>query len=82
MEMQVVTTLSNQKSLCIGQITMAEAESVMVDDPAFDGFGLYLVAVDARTPAAPGSVLAKFASEDAARTLAQFFRLHGTLEPA
>jgi hypothetical protein len=82
MTMQAVATLSNHKSLCIGEITSREAEIVKGDHPIVDGYGLYLIAVDARNPSAAGTVLAKFLSEDAAAVLAQFFRIHGRLEPA
>ena len=80
MTLQAVATLSNHKSLCIGEITSREAEIAKGDDPHFDGFGVYLVAVDARNPSGAGTVLAKFISEDAASILAQFFRFHGHLE--
>ena len=82
MTMQIVAPLSNHKSLCICEITSAEAEIAMELQPSFDGFGVYLVSVDAREPMKPGIVLAKFLSEDAASTLAQFFRIHGSLEAA
>lgn len=82
MTIQAVARLTNHESLCICEITTKEAESAMADDPAFNGIGLYLVSVDVRNPSAPASVLAKFVSEDAAKTLASFFRLHGHLELA
>ena len=82
MTFQAVATLSNEKSLCIGEITAVEAESALADDPAFDGYGLYLLLLDSRNPSAPGRVLAKFASLDAAAELAKFFRIHGQLEAA
>lgn len=82
MTIQAVASLSNRESLCVCEITTKEAEAAMADDPSFDGYGLYLVSVDARNPSSPASVLAKFASEDAAATVAQFFRLHGCLERA
>jgi hypothetical protein len=81
MTLQAVAVFSNRESLCIGEITTKEAESAMNDDPAFDGYGLYLVSVKTENPSAPGTILAKFLSEDAARKLAQFFRAHGHLEP-
>ena len=82
MVMQVVVPLSNRKSLCIGEITTREAESAGEDDPSFNGQGLYLVEVDSQSPSEPGAVLAKFLTEEAAATLAQFFRLYGRLEKA
>lgn len=82
MTIQVVTALSNKESLCIGEITDRESELACEDNPSFDGYGLYLLAVDNQSPRSPARVLAKFASEDAARSLAQFFRLRGTLEAA
>ncbi len=82
MTLQAIATLTNTESLCIGEITQKEADLAKQDNPAFDGYGLYLVAVDSQAPRAPGRVLAKFASEDAARTLAHFFRLRGALEAA
>jgi len=82
MTFQAVARMSNQKALVIGEITTKEAESSIGDDPAFDGFGIYLLAIDTEKPSAPGRVLAKFASEHAASVLANFFRVHGHLEPA
>ncbi len=82
MTLQAVATLSNRESLCIGEITSREAELARSDDPSVDGFGLYLVVVDNRAPSAPARVLAKLASEDAAHTLARFFRTTGTLVAA
>jgi hypothetical protein len=67
---------------CICEITTAEAEAAMAENPAFDGFGLYLVKVDSRHPRKPASVLAKFASEKAAAVIARFFRFKAGLEPA
>lgn len=82
MTFQAIARLSNKESLCIGEITESEAELAQQDDSAFDGFGLYLIAVDNQSPRSPGRILAKFASEDAAKSLAQFFRLHEALEAA
>ena len=82
MTLQVVATIENQKSLCIGEITTKEAEIATAENPAFDGKGIYLVSVDAENPSSPGAVLAKFASEEAALALARFFRLSGNLERA
>ena len=80
MTMQVVAPLSNQKALCICEITTREAEAAMAVQPDFDGSGLYLVSVDSREPWKPASVLAKFLTDDAAAVLAQFFRIHATVE--
>lgn len=82
MTIQVVAALSNSESLCIGEITECERELAAADNPIVDGAGLYLMAVNAKTPRAPATILAKFASEDAALKLAQFFRLSGRMEPA
>lgn len=82
MTIQAITSLSNSESLCICEITASEAETAMADNPAFDGFGLYLVAVDTGSPRSAGAVLAKFASEEAAARIAKFFRGHAQLEPA
>ena len=82
MTFQAIARLSNKESLCIGEITDVEAELAQQDNPAFDGFGLYLVAVDNQSPQSAARVLAKFASEEAAMSLARFFRLHDALEAA
>jgi hypothetical protein len=82
MTFQVVARLSNTESLCIGEITAREAEVSHSENPFIDGEGLYLISVDSRTPSDAGTVLAKFTSEDAARKLASFFRINGTLEAA
>jgi hypothetical protein len=79
MTLQAVATLSNRESLCIGEITAREAEIAQAENPDFDGFGVYLLAVDNYAPSAPAKVLAKFSSEDAALTLAKFFRASGAL---
>lgn len=80
--LQVVAALSNDESLCIGEITQTEAECAMECDPSFNGTGVYLMSVSKIDPKAPATVLAKFCSEDAALILARFFRLHGHLEAA
>lgn len=80
--LQVVATLSNDESLCIGEITQAEAETAMEIEPSFDGFGLYLMSVSKNNPKSPATVLAKFCSEEAALTVARFFRTYGHLEAA
>ena len=82
MAMQAVATMSNQHALCVCEITTKEACDAMNDDPAFDGFGLYLVRVDKHQPSAPAKVLAKFISEEAAGVVARFFSVQGHLEPA
>jgi len=82
MTLQAIATLSNRESLCIGEITSHEADLARAENPDFDGFGVYLVAVDNQAPSAPGRVLAKFASEDAACALAKFFRMTGALVAA
>jgi hypothetical protein len=79
MTFQAVATLSNKESLCIGEITLREAELAQQSNPEFDGYGLYLVDVDNNSPSEPGRILAKFASEDAAAYLAKFFRMNGAL---
>jgi len=80
MTIQAVATISNTQSLCICEITREEAEQAQQDNPLFDGYGLYLVAVDKQKPRSPGRVLAKFASEDAAKSVAQFLRVRGLTE--
>ena len=80
--LQVVATLSNNESLCIGEITQTEAEGAMQDDPSFTGVGIYLMSVSKLAPMAPAKVLAKFCSEEAAMVLAKFFRVNGHLETA
>lgn len=82
MPMQVVASLSNAESLCIGEITEREREIASADNPDVNGAGLYLLAVNLRSPRDPATVLAKFASEDAAAKLAQFFRMSGRIEAA
>lgn len=82
MTVQVVASLSNKESLCIGEITGREQEIASVENPMVDGAGLYLMSVDANSPSSPATILAKFTSEDAATKLAQFFRMSGRMEPA
>jgi hypothetical protein len=79
---QAVAQGTNRVSLVIGEITAAEAEAASADNPMVDGAGIYLVSVDNQCPSRMGEVLAKFVSEDAARELANFFRLTGRLETA
>ncbi|PKP93249.1 MAG: hypothetical protein CVT77_06280 [Alphaproteobacteria bacterium HGW-Alphaproteobacteria-16] len=82
MTFQAVAHGTNRCSLVIGEITAAEAEVAAADNPMVDGAGIYLVSVDNQCPAGIGEVLAKFVSEDAARELANFFRVTGRLEAA
>lgn len=82
MTIQAVASLSNRESLCIGEITEREREIAAAEDPTIDGAGLYLLSVQTKSPREPAKVLAKFASEEAALKLAQFFRLSGRMEPA
>jgi len=82
MTIQVVASLSNTESLCIGEITDREREIAAAENPEIDGLGLYLLSVDSRRPREPATVLAKFTSEDTAAKLAQFFRLTGRMEAA
>ena len=82
MTFQAIAKSTNRASLVIGEITAIEAEIARHDNPLVDGRGIYLISVDNETKGAIGSVLAKFVSEDAARELAQFFRLTGRLEAA
>lgn len=77
---QVVARCSNKSTYVLGEITKKEAENAKIDDPTISCQGIYLVAIDNEKPTEPGTVLAKFVSEDAARHLAQFFRAHGLLE--
>ncbi|WP_152045469.1 hypothetical protein [Aureimonas psammosilenae] len=80
MTMQVVASLSNTESLVIGEITDAEAALALADDPTMLRSGLFLIQVDRRDPRAPGRVVARFTSADAAAKLAQFFRISGRIE--
>lgn len=82
MPLQAVATTTNRYSLCISEITTKEAQIAMAENPEIDGMGLYLISVDASAPMSSATVLAKFVSEDAAREVAQFFRIHGLLERA
>ena len=71
---------TNRTSYVLGEVTSREAELATADDPTFTRHGIYLMLVDNDNPRAPARVLAKFASEDAARNLAAFFRANGFLE--
>ena len=77
---QVVARNTEKTSYVLGEITAQEAELAVGEDPAFTGRGLYLMLAENENPHAPARVLAKFASEDAAAQLANFFRLNGFLE--
>ena len=77
---QVVARNTNRTSYGLGEITAKEAEIAAYDDSAFTCQGLYLVEVDNEAPRKPARVLAKFASEEAAASLAAFFRSNGFLE--
>lgn len=82
MTFQVVARFTNTESLCICEISGKEAEIAMQDAPFVDGYGLYLVSVDAQNPKKPGTVLAKFASVAAATKLANLFVQTGRIEYA
>ena len=77
---QVVARNTNRTSYVLGEITMQEAELAAHDDPAVTFQGLYLMEVDNGAPQEPARVLAKFTSEEAALSLATFFRSNGLLE--
>ena len=72
---------TNRSSYVVGEITAQEAELAMSDDRSFTRHGVYLMVVDHDNPSLPARVLAKFASEEAARNLVAFFRDNGFLEP-
>lgn len=77
---QVVAKCSNRHSFVLGEITQEEAERAQADDPSITCQGLYLISVDNDNPRAPGKVLARFVSEEAAQQVARFFRSQGLLE--
>lgn len=77
---QAVARCSNRHSFVLGEITQAEAEQAQADDPSITCQGLYLISVDNDNPKKPGTVLARFVSEEAAQKVAQFFRAQGLLE--
>ena len=77
---QAIAKCTNRTSYVLGEITKVEAELASYDDSAFARQGIYLVAVDNENPREPGRVLARFASEEAAAHLANFFRANGFLE--
>lgn len=63
--------LSKSRSVCVGPITRNEAASA---DAAFcDGLGYYLYVADTRNPGGT-QVLARFASEDAARHMSDVLK--------
>ena len=78
--LQVVARKTNRTSYVLGEITAREAELASIDDPTFDRKGLYLMEVDNEAPRESARVVAKFASEEAAVSLATFFRSMGLLE--
>ena len=77
---QAIAKCSNRTSYVLGEITRDEADIALYDDSTFTRQGLYLIAIDNQKPRAPGKVLARFASEEAAAHLANFFRTNGYLE--
>jgi hypothetical protein len=76
----VVARLSNKQSFVLGEISEAEAELAQADDPSVTCQGVYLIVVDNDRPKDPGTVLARFVSEDAALKVARFFRFQGLLD--
>jgi hypothetical protein len=77
---QVVARLSNKQSFVLGEISEAEAERAQADDPSVTCQGMYLIVVDNDHPREPGAVLARFVSEEAALTVARFFRTQGLID--
>jgi hypothetical protein len=67
--------LSKSRSLCVGPITRNEAASA--DAPFCDGLGYYLYLADTDNPSG-AEVLARFASEDAARRMSDMLRRFAT----
>lgn len=63
--------LSKSRSLCVGPITRSEAAST--DATFCDGLGFYLYVADADNPSGT-EVLARFASEDAARQMSDVLK--------
>ena len=80
LQFQAVAKCTNRTTYVLGEITKEEAELASYDDTTFARQGVYLVAVDNENPKEPGRVLARFASEEAAAHLANFFRVNGFLE--
>lgn len=77
---QAVARCNNKNSFVLGEISKEEAELAQGGNVEVSRQGLYLIAVDNDDPKAPGVVLAKFISEEAAEFLARFFRAQGLLE--
>lgn len=77
---QAIARCTNRTSYALGELTREEADLASYDDSSFTRQGLYLVAIDNENPREPGKVLARFASEEAATHLADFFRTNGFLE--
>ena len=80
MTFQAVTNFGNSSSLCIGEVTDLDVNSVNDSDFVVDGHGLYLLKVNNKEPQAPAEILAKFTSQAAATELARFFNIYGALE--
>lgn len=80
MMFQAVARSNNRLSFVLGEATKEEIEIAKGDDPLLPSQGLYLIAVDNERPREPGTILARFTSEDAARQVAMFFRANGFLE--
>jgi hypothetical protein len=60
--------ISNARSLCVGPITRTEA--AVTESSFCDGIGYYLFVTDVDNPHAT-EVLARFASEEAARSMTE-----------
>ncbi len=58
--------LTNATVVCVGGITMAEAENARADGHDVDGFGYYLFLADEIAPEKPIQILAKFFSPEEA----------------
>lgn len=77
---QAIAKCTNRTTYVLGELSRQEAELAAYDDSTFPRQGIYLLAVDNENPKGPGKVLARFASEEAATHLANFFRVNGFLE--
>lgn len=77
---QVIAKCTNRTSYVLGEITKQEAEMASYDDSTLACQDLCLLAVNNENPAEPGTVIARFVSEEAAAHLANFFRANGFLE--
>lgn len=64
--------ITNSKTLCIGPITRAEAESGS-EQNIYDGLGYYIFVADTKKPSGSIDILAKIASPDAANQLMGIF---------